>query len=178
MAEENQSNQEEKLLEQPTPNKLEEKLAECEARRDEYLAGWQRAKADFINYKKEELARLEEVAKYANEALISELISVMDSFDLGIASLERQGPVEKGIYMIRVQIQDLLKKHGLERIIVKQGDPFNPSFHEIIGEAESGQAPNAVVEEIEAGYTLYGKVLRPARVKVSRGKAQSANGGS
>ena len=93
----------------------ETKLAVVEKQRDEYLAGWQRAKADFINYKKEEIAHLQEVAKYGNEDLIKDLISVMDNFDLGLRVLEKSGPVEKGIYLIRSQIEDILKKRGLAK---------------------------------------------------------------
>lgn len=146
------------------------KLGECEKKRDEYLAGWQRAKADFINYKREELARLQDMAKYAVAELVGELIGVLDSFDLGIAALEKQGPVEKGVYMIRVQLEDVLKKRGLERIAVKRGDRFDPSIAEVVGETDSELPEGTVVEEIEPGYRLYDKIIRPARVKVSKGK--------
>ncbi|MBI4094368.1 MAG: nucleotide exchange factor GrpE [Candidatus Liptonbacteria bacterium] len=146
------------------------KLGECEKKRDEYLAGWQRAKADFINYKREELARLQDMAKYAVAELVEELICVLDSFDLGIAALEKQGPVEKGVYMIRVQLEDVLKKRGLERIAVKRGDRFDPSIAEVVGETDSELPEGTVVEEIEPGYRLYDKIIRPARVKVSKGK--------
>src|SRR5690348_17419356 len=91
---------------------LEKKLTEVEAKRDEYLAGWQRAKADFINYKKEEMKHLEEIARYGSEDLIKDLISVLDNFDLGLRSLEKHGPVEKGVYLIRSQIEDILRKRG------------------------------------------------------------------
>ena len=94
---------------------LETKLAAAEKQCDEYLAGWQRAKADFVNYKKEELAHLQEVVKYGNEDLVKDMISVMDNFDLGLRALEKAGPVEKGIYLIRSQIEDILKKRGLQR---------------------------------------------------------------
>ena len=149
---------------------IEAKLAACEKQRDEYLAGWQRAKADFSNYKKEEFARLEETVRYANEEFVRDLIGVLDSFDLGLAALEKAGPVEKGIYMIRAQIEDILKKHGLARIAVKVGDQFDPKIAEVIGEAESEKPPGTIIEEIEAGYRLYDKIVRPARVKVSKEK--------
>ena len=144
-------------------------LQKCEAQKNEYLAGWQRAKADLINYKKEELQRLEEFAKYHGAEFMRELIAVLDAFDLGLAALEKQGSVEKGIYMIRAQIEDLLKKRGLERIPLKPGDAFDPAFAEAITEGESEQPPGTVAEEIEPGYRLYDKVLRPARVKLSKG---------
>lgn len=147
---------------------IKEKLAQAEKNRDEYLAGWQRAKADFINYKKEELQRLKEIAHYGAEDLISEFITILDNFDLGLAALERAGPVEKGIYMIRAQIADILKKRGLEKLEVKMGDSFNPKIAEAIVEAESDQPPGIILDVIETGYELHGKILRPARVKISK----------
>ena len=83
-----------------------DELQKCRKERDEYLAGWQRAKADFINYKKEELRRLQEVARYGSEELMRELITVMDNFDLGLRALERSGGVDKGMYMIKSQRED------------------------------------------------------------------------
>src|SRR5882724_2424458 len=65
-------------------------LAECEKKRDEYLAGWQRAKADFLNYKKDEAMRLQEFMKYGHEEFMRELIGVLDSFDLAISYLEKE----------------------------------------------------------------------------------------
>jgi len=145
------------------------KLAEAERQRDEYLAGWQRAKADFINYKKEELRHLEEVSRYGSVDLIKDLISVMDNFDLALRTLEKEGPVEKGIYLIRTQIEDLLKKRGLANIDIKEGDTFDPATAEALAEIPSDKPEGIVVEVIERGYRLYEKVLRPARVIVSKG---------
>lgn len=147
---------------------LRKKLVEAEKQRDEYLAGWQRAKADFVNYKKEEIARLEEVARYGSEALVADLIGVLDSFDLGLRALEKAGPVEKGIYMIRAQIGDILKKRGVEKVEAKTSDPFNPSLMETVAEAESDKPPGTVLEEIEPGWKMHDKILRPARVKISK----------
>lgn len=145
-----------------------EKRAVCEKQKDEYLAGWQRAKADFLNYKKEELQRLQEFAKYGHEELMRELISVLDSFDLGIAALEKAGPIEKGIYMIKAQIEDVTRRHGMERIKISPGDAMNPLEMESIGEMESTMPPGTVAEEIERGYRLHEKVIRPARVKIAK----------
>ena len=156
-----------------SPAEQDPRLTECETKRDEYLAGWQRAKADFLNYKKEELARLEEVARYGTVELIRELVSILDSFDLGIAALEKAGPVERGIYMIRVQIEDVLRKRGLEKIPIKVGEQFDPAVAEVVGEAASKAPPGTVVEEIETGYRLYDKIIRPARVKVAKGHFES-----
>lgn len=145
-------------------------LEKCKKERDEYLAGWQRAKADFINYKKDETMRLQEIARYGSEELIRELITIIDNFDLGLRALEKSGPVEKGIYMIRSQIEDILRRHGVERIPIKPGDAFDPSISEAIAEVDSDKPEGSVVEEIEAGYRIYDKILRPARVKIAKGK--------
>lgn len=147
---------------------LKEKLIQAEKIRDEYLSGWQRAKADFINYKKEELGRLEEIGKYGLEDLIYELINIMDNFDLSLSALEKSGPVEKGIYMIRSQVADTLKKRGLEKIEIKPGDEFNPQVAEALSEIESERPPGTVVDIIETGYKLYDKIIRPARVQISK----------
>lgn len=133
--------------------------------RDEYLDGWKRAKADLINYKKDELKRLEEVARFGSESLILELISVLDDFDLALATLEKQEAAEKGIYLIKSRFEDILKRRGLERIKVERGDKFDPNYHEAISTVEGG-AENTIAEEVEAGYLLHGKVIRASRVKV------------
>ncbi len=148
----------------PEPTELEKAQKE----RDEYLAGWQRAKADFLNYKKEENGRLEDVARYGNLELMMEFITIIDNFDLGLRALEKSGPVEKGVYMIRAQMEDVLRRHGVLKINIKPGDKFDPSVSEAIAEVESDLPEGSVVEEIEAGYKIYDKVLRPARVKVAK----------
>jgi molecular chaperone GrpE len=161
---------EENILPEPTIADLKEQIEEMAASRDEYLAGWQRSKADFINYKKEELQRMQETARYGSEDLIKDLISVMDNFDLALRTLEKAGPVEKGIYLIRTQIDDILKKRGLEKIDLKAGDMFDPAVAEALSAVDSEQPPGAIVEEIEPGYRLHEKVLRPARVIISKDK--------
>ena len=145
-------------------------LEKVKKERDEYLDGWKRAKADFINYKKEELSRLEEMAKYSNEDLIKEMITALDNFDLGLAALEKSGPIEKGIYMIRTQIEDILKRRGLKKINVRVGDLFDPNLSEAIVEVESEKPPETIIEIIEPGYRLSEKIIRPTRVKVSKSK--------
>jgi molecular chaperone GrpE len=166
-----QNDQKEEDLPVADASALETKLAAAEKQRDEYLAGWQRAKADFINYKKDEMAHLQEAMKYGSEDLIKDLISVMDNFDLGLRAMEKAGPVEKGIYLIRSQIEDILKKRGLEKIEIKVGDAFDPAMMEAMTEVESDLPHGAVVEEIEPGYRLHEKVLRASRVIISKGKA-------
>ncbi|MBI2592798.1 MAG: nucleotide exchange factor GrpE [Candidatus Colwellbacteria bacterium] len=147
-------------------NKDEEsEIQKLTREKDEYLDGWKRAEANLINYKKDELKRLEEIARFANEDLVADLITVLDSFDLGIAAMEKSGNPDKGAYLIRSQLEDILRSRGLEKIKVNVGDKFNPSHHEIVGEIEGGESGN-IAEEVAAGYIINGKVLRPSRVKV------------
>ncbi len=117
--------------------------------------------------------RLQEVAQYGNEEMIKDLITVLDNFDLGLRSLEKAGPVEKGVYLIRSQIEDILKKRGLEKVVIHPGDPFDPAVAEAMTEIESDKPPGTIVEEIEPGYRLHDKILRAARVIVSKGMATS-----
>ncbi len=148
--------------------KQDDELSKCQKERDEYLDGWKRAKADLLNYKKDEAKRFEGVIKFANESLIRELINVLDSFDLALVSLEREGKAERGMYLIRTQLEDILKQNGLERVIVSIDQPFDPAFQEAIAAVESDKPSGIIIEEVEKGYLLNGKLVRPARVKVSK----------
>jgi molecular chaperone GrpE len=153
-------------LEAADPEALTEKLAAAEKQRDDYLSGWQRAKADFANYKKEDMSRLEEMAQYGNKDLIRDLISVLHSFDLAIGS---SGGVDKGILLIRAQIEDILKRRGLEKIALEPGDEFDPATAEAMLEVASDKPAGKIVEIMEDGYRLHDKVLRAAKVSVSKG---------
>ena len=155
--------------------KKEDELSKCQRElssalkeRDEYLDGWKRAKAELINYKKDEVKRFEEVIKLSNEELIKELLLVLDSFDLGLASLEKEGLAQKGIYLIRSQLRDILKSYGLEEIAISAGQIFDPKIQEAVAEIESNQPAGTVIEEVEKGYLLNGRVIRPARVKIAK----------
>jgi molecular chaperone GrpE len=163
---------EEKLLEGVDEAKvLKDDLDRLTKERDEYLDGWRRAKADLINYKRDELKRLGEIAKFSNEEVLKDLISVLDSFELALSTLEKsEGKVEKGIYLIKSQLEDILKRQGLEKIKIGVNDKFDPRFHEAVGSIEGNGEPGnetgTIAEEIESGYMLYSKVLRPTRVKL------------
>jgi len=138
---------------------------ECE----EYLDGWKRAKAELINYKNDELKRISEIVRFAGEDIARDMVEILDSFDLCIASLSADNPsLAKGVYMIRTQLEDVLKRKGMERIIVSVGHQFDPGLHEAISTVQSDKPPGIVIEEIEKGYTWNGKLLRPARVVVSK----------
>jgi molecular chaperone GrpE len=143
-----------------------DELSKCQKERDEYLDGWKRAKAELLNYKKDEVKRFEEVIKLSNEELIKELLLVLDSFDLGMASLEKEGLAQKGMYLIQSQLKDILKSCGLQEIETSVGKIFDPKIQETVAEIESDQPAGTVIEEVEKGYLLNGRVIRPTRVKI------------
>lgn len=155
-------------LKKGEPKAEESELEKLKKQCEEYLNGWKRAKADLINYQKDEAKRFEEMMQYATGAMVRDLIPVLDSFELGISALEKNGPVDKGVYIIKTQLEEVLKRKGLEKIKVSPGDPFDPMKHESIGEIEGKVASGQVAEEIESGYLLNGKVVRPARVKLAK----------
>lgn len=144
-------------------------LSKCQRERDEYLDGWKRAKAELINYKKDEAKRFEIAIKFANERLIRDLIIVLDSFDLALMSFDGgDEKIKKGVYLIKAQLEDALKQNGAERLVVNIGEQFDPLRHEVIAAVESSEAHGIILEEIEKGYQLSGKIIRPARVKVAK----------
>ena len=148
---------------------LKKKLEECQKKRDEYLAGWQRARADFLNYKKEEMERIKEILKYGNENLILKILPILDNFYL----IEKKLPENlkndenlKGVLQIKTQFKDFLKNQGIEEIKTI-GKKFDPNFQEVVQELEKeGVESGIVIEETQKGYILNGKVIRPAKVKV------------
>ena len=147
--------------------KQKAEIARLEKERREYLEGWQRAKADFINYKKDEGKRAEELLQFAAGSLVQELLVVLDSFDL--AMMEKTGGAdERGILLIRAQLEDILKRHGLEAITAVPGNAFDPERHEAIGEEESPAPEGTIASILQKGYTLRGRLIRPARVKISK----------
>ena len=149
---------------------LKKRLADAEKQKAEYLAGWQRARADFLNYKKEEIERIEELLKYAGVETILKLLPILDSFDLAEKELPNDLKKEesiKGMLQIKNQILEFLTKQGVEEI--KIGEIFDPNFHEAVEEIEQeGEESGKILEAIQKGYLLNGKVMRPAKVKVSK----------
>ena len=145
-------------------------LEECQKQTQEYLAGWQRSRADLLNYKKTELERIGEVLKYANEEFILKFLPVLDSFDLAEKKLSveaKNNDEFKGILQIKKQIQDFFSNQGLEEI-KSIGEKFDPNLHEVAEEVEAKDKDKGIIiEEIQKGYKINGHLLRPVRVKVA-----------
>lgn len=146
---------------EPDIEKLKKQLQECQKLRDEYLAGWQRSRADFLNYKKEEMTRVGDVLKYANEGLVLKMLPLLDNFDVALKNLP-----DEGFSQIRRQFQAFLKEQGIEEIKAV-GEKFDPNLHEAVEEVEAEDKESGIIlEEIQKGYKINGRVLRPAKVKV------------
>jgi molecular chaperone GrpE len=151
--------------------KLREQLKTSQSERGEYLAGWQRAKADYINLKNTEEKNRSETIKYAQEGLLSDLIPLADSFDMAFGNKEvwNQAPENwrKGIEYIYSQLMSILKDNGLDIIEPKTADSFDPRLHEAIGTIETSlDMDGKIIEVTKKGYKLQDKVLRPAQVKI------------
>ena len=127
MAEEKDENKKSTELEALTAE-----IEKLKKEKDEYLDGWKRAKADYLNHKKEEAARFTEMVKFSNAAIIEDLVGVLDSFDLGLAVLDADDPGRKGFQLIQNQLEDLMKKYGLAKIPASVGQKFDPNLHEAI----------------------------------------------
>ena len=100
---------------------------------------------------------------------MKDLITVLDSFSLASAAIAETDTARKGMRIIESQLEAALKKYGLEKIMVTEGDVFDPAKHEAMALVDgNGKPPETVAQEIEKGYTLNGKVLKPARVTVTK----------
>jgi molecular chaperone GrpE len=144
------------------------------SKEEEYLNGWKRERADFLNYKKDEMERIGQLAKYANTEIILKIIPILDNIYLAEShvpeELKNNNWID-GFSQIKNQLCDFLSKEGIEAIETV-GKPFDPNTMESVGEAEIATSDVAksgtVVEEVQRGYTLYGKIIRPAKVKISK----------
>lgn len=162
---------------EPTVEELKQKLEECQKLKDEYLNGWQRARAELLNYKKEELERVGELIKYADVEIFLQILPILDNLEIAEKKLPENLKTDenvKGLLLIKKQIQDFLEKQGVKEI-KSVGERFNPNFHEVVEEVPLEALAKAeikvkesgiIIEEVQKGYLLHGNVLRPARVKV------------
>lgn len=151
---------------------LKKRIAELEVEVQENLSGWQRAKADFMNYKKDQERSLAEFRNFANEDIILKLLPTIDSFDLATKHLPEElnnSDWVKGVMCIKGMFESFLKEVGVSSI-VSVGEKFDPNVFEAVAEEESDKEEGVIIEEMQKGYRLGEKVLRPAKVKVSKGK--------
>ncbi|GIP51664.1 nucleotide exchange factor GrpE [Paenibacillus vini] len=145
---------------------LDQLRAEAEDHKQRLL----RTQADFDNFRRRTVKEKEELGKYASSKLIVELLPVIDNFERALGTVSENADVSsyaKGVEMIFRQFEGVLKAEGLTPM-ESVGTPFNPEFHQAIMQVESDEYEEGiVVEEVQKGYLLKDKVLRPAMVKVS-----------
>ena len=154
---------------------LEKLLEEKSKLADEYLDHLQRFKAEFENYKKRSAKNLDEYKKFAKGDIIHNLLFVIDDFERALGSPNIQDTVEhfyKGIEIIYKSLLDTLSKEGVKLIETKDKD-FDPQFHEAMQTVEIEEGEDGkVLEELQKGYMIHDKLLRPAKVKVSKLKEE------
>jgi len=189
---------EEKLKENNKPaeeeKKIEEKEESVSLKKSEYLKlkeeaeksaqYWDRIlrmQADFENTRKRLEKEKQEFIKFANEGIILELLNILDDLERTLAlAQEKHQDLQaflKGVEMILAHLYDLLKKYGLKPIEAK-GKLFDPHYHEALLQVEANDVPeHTVLEELQKGYTLNDKVIRTAKVKVSKKVSSETKGG-
>lgn len=155
-------------MDEPQQKTSEELLKDCEAQRDEYLNSWKRSVADLINYKKDDSRRLEEFGYYVNNRIMKDLLPVLDSFNLALASEKSKEITDKGLTQIKSQLDDFLRKQNVEKIVVSPGDAVDLNLHEPVVEEESKEYVGKIIEELSPGYTLNGRVIRAVKVTVGK----------
>ena len=155
--------------------KLREKLKIAEKEKQEYMNGWQRERADFVNYKKRAENEKLEVIKYSNENLISELIPVLDSFESAFANKEAWEKVDKnwriGVEYIHSQLLKILDENGLKEMN-PLGEKFDPKSHvaEVHEETSDEKQDGIITKVVKIGYMLNDRVVIAPKVVVAEYK--------
>jgi molecular chaperone GrpE len=147
---------------------LEARLAEAEAKRDEYLDHLQRLKAEFDNYRKRALRDQEALVARAHERLVKELLPVLDDLEraLDAAEVHDEASVVEGVRLVQRALHASLEREGLAEI--ETDGAFDPHVHEaLLAQPGEGAEPGSVLQVVQKGYRLGDRVLRPARVVVA-----------
>jgi molecular chaperone GrpE len=147
------------------------RLSQLQSERDEYLDTLRRVQAEFENYRKRVIKEQTALVDRATGGLVEQLLPVLDSFELALKNFDAAGgqdteSVRKGVELVYAELLGVLEKAGLSRVEA-EGKPFDPNVHEAVMQ-EEGDGEPVVTDVLRTGYTLKGRVLRPAMVKVSR----------
>jgi molecular chaperone GrpE len=148
--------------------KFEAKEKEAEENYDRLL----RLSAEFENYKKRSSREIEEFRKFANQSLIKEMLSVVDNLELAMNSTNGHKAIDKdllqGLEMTHREILKVFEKFNVKPIDAK-GQPFDPTFHEAVMQEETNDyAKNTVINEMQRGYMIHDRLLRPSMVVVAK----------
>jgi molecular chaperone GrpE len=151
---------------------LEERLALLEQERDDLIGDLKRVAADFDNYRKRALRDQEALVARAHERLVKELLPVVDDLERALVAAEEheEAKLEEGVRLVHRELRDALAKEGL--VEIETEGEFDPHVHEALLTQPSGEGDGAILQVIQKGYRLGDRVLRPARVVVSQGRAE------
>ena len=151
---------------------LQDQIRTLSSERDQFQSQVLRTMADFQNFRRRSEAENAQRAVYANEKFVTKLLPVLDNFERTMQHAEAGASFEalvEGIRAVERQLRQVLEGQGVSRI-ESTGKPFDPELHEALGfESDPEKEPNTVTTELEAGYRIGDKVVRPARVKVAGG---------
>jgi len=167
-AEEDDSLSSSKKEKEFSPEETRIELQKLQEENEELKNRLLRLQADFDNYRKRARAEKEEHIEYANQELVKKLLPVLDNMDRACSSSEDSAEgVKEGLEKIAKQFKEILAKEGLNPIEC-EGEPFDPNCHEaVLCEEDSEHPTNTVVQELQKGYMMKDKVLRPSMVKVA-----------
>ena len=146
-------------------------LFETKKQAETYLENWRRCQADYANLKRRMEEKEKEMICQANTDLILKIVPVLDNFKRAFKHIPKENLESdwvSGIKHLEKQLEDILEKEGLEKIKT-EGEKFNPEFHEaLLTDNKKDMASDIILEELEAGYMLGDKVIKPAKVKVNK----------
>ncbi len=150
-----------------TPSRIE--LAEVRAKNDEHLYNWQRSAADFANFKRRTDEERATVGQFSNAILIGKLLSVLDDFDRALENVppEAHDAWIEGVKLTERKLRGVLESEGVTAIAAV-GEPFDPNLHEaVVHEPTADHPDNQVIGELQRGYRLHDRVIRPSLVRVA-----------
>jgi molecular chaperone GrpE len=154
----------------PASGLAEQDVDAVRAQAQEYLAHLQRLQAEFDNYRKRVLKEQTRSVEQASEPVMRRLLEVMDDFELALVAAEQQPDFDKfrkGVELVYAKLADTLRAEGLERMKA-EGARFDPALHEALLQSGDGDGEPVVADVLRPGYTLKGRVIRPAGVRVER----------
>lgn len=151
---------------------FDEKLKAAESKAEDYYDRLLRASAEFDNYKKRTTREMRDVVRYANEKLFKELLFVVDNLERAIDAVEKDNPDDdpllQGVRLTLTEVEKILERNNVTPIKAL-GQTFDPNFHQAMMQEETEEQPaNTVIKEMQKGYVLHDRLLRPAMVVVSK----------
>jgi molecular chaperone GrpE len=176
------SGAEDRSLNDLSKAELMERIESLQEKADKNYDLYLRSQADMENFKKRSAKDKEDVVRYANETLIKEILPVMDNLEKAISHAQQDNAVDalrEGVSLTLKGLKDSLAKAGVQEVEA-QGQPFDPCFHEAVSEMVDERAkPGTVLQELQKGYVLNGRLIRPSMVIVSKRKdTKNINGDS